>query len=55
MESTRGQEFKVGLLMISGIAAIVFIVLWTDPLSFAQYYRVAVFMENAGGLRPGSP
>jgi phospholipid/cholesterol/gamma-HCH transport system substrate-binding protein len=55
MESPRGQEFKVGLLMVAGIAAIILIVIWTDPVSFASYYQLTAYLDNAGGLRNGSP
>jgi phospholipid/cholesterol/gamma-HCH transport system substrate-binding protein len=55
MEASRGQEFKVGLLMIIGIVAITVIVLWSDSMMFANFYRVSAFLDNAGGLRAGSP
>src|SRR5258708_3712649 len=53
--STRRLEFKVGILIVAGLAATVILILVSDRISFERYYKVTAYLDNAGGLRVGSP
>lgn len=49
------QEFRVGLLVVGGFLAVVILILISDSISFDSEYQVTAYMENAAGLRQGSP
>lgn len=53
--STASLEVKVGLLVVAGLIAFVALVLASDRISFERSYRVQAFLQDAGGLNPGSP
>ncbi len=51
----RQQEFRIGVLVIGGFLAVVILILVSDKLSFETEYIVTAYMDNAAGLRNGSP
>ncbi|TVR14993.1 MAG: MCE family protein [Planctomycetota bacterium] len=55
MESTLRLEFKVGLLLIGGIIALVAVVLVSDRIAWEPRYRVTAYLPDADGLLVGSP
>lgn len=55
MRAVTVMEFKVGLLIIAGIAAILSLVLISDRLRFDRYYQVSTYLADAAGLRIESP
>ena len=52
--TTRRYEFRVGLLIVAGLVATVWLVLMSDKVSFDSYYQVNGYLEGAAGLRSGS-
>jgi ABC-type transporter Mla subunit MlaD len=48
-------EARIGLLVLAGIAAAVAMVLLSDRFDFEPRYRLAVYLDDAEGLRPDSP
>ncbi|TVR44160.1 MAG: MCE family protein [Planctomycetota bacterium] len=55
MPSTLSLEIKVGLLLISGLIALVAIVLVSERVDFESRYAVAAYLPAADGLLVGSP
>lgn len=55
MRPSQQLELKVGLLVVSGIVATIVMIMLSDKLSFEHYYRINAFLDDAGGLRMGSP
>lgn len=51
----RAQELRVGLLVLCGFAATIALIIFSDGISFETSYRITAFLDNAGGLRKGSP
>ena len=48
-------EMRIGLLVIGGMVAIVLMILASDIVSFEGRYRVTAYLQDAAGLKPGSP
>jgi len=55
MRTPQGLEIRVGLLIILGVAATVVMIMLSDKLSFDSYYHINIYLDDAGGLRSGSP
>lgn len=55
MRAVTVMEFKVGILIIAGILAVLSLVLISDRLRFDRYYHVSAYLADAAGLRPNSP
>lgn len=55
MRAVTVMEFKVGLLIIAGMLAILSLVMISDRLRFDRYYPVSAFLSDAAGLRTNSP
>ncbi len=51
----RTLEIRVGLLVVAGLAAAMTMILLSDRISFERDYAVAVYLQDAGGLRERSP
>ncbi len=55
MKPSLGLEIKVGLLVILGFVGTMVMIMLADKLSFEHYYQISVYLDDAGGLRDGSP
>ncbi len=55
MRPSQGLEVKVGLLVIVSFIATITMIMLADKISFEHYYRIAVYLDDAGGLRVDSP
>jgi phospholipid/cholesterol/gamma-HCH transport system substrate-binding protein len=55
MRTPQGLEIRVGLLIILGVVATVVMIMLSDKLSFERYYHISIYLDDAGGLRSGSP
>lgn len=51
----RTLEVRVGLLVVAGLFAAMTMILLSDRISFERDYAVAVYLQDAGGLRERSP
>ncbi|GDY12752.1 ABC transporter permease [Planctomycetota bacterium] len=54
-DHVRTLEIRVGLLVVAGLAAAMTMILLSDRISFERDYAVAVYLQDAGGLRERSP
>lgn len=52
---TGKLEMRVGILVVSGLAMTVILILLSDKISFEGRYRVTVYLDDSSGLNPGSP
>ena len=55
MDATARMELKVGALVLAGMAAAVILILASERVRFERTYVVIAYLDNAGGLKPGSP
>jgi len=55
MKSTMSLEIKVGLLLVTGLIALIVLILVSDRVDFEHRYTVKAYLPNADGLLVGSP